>query len=188
MVNVIKEVCIFIIIAQAILFFVPGKSYEKYVRILVGIIMIMRFMEPLIQLFVEDEVKLEIKNRMALLEQQMNEINDIYGENSVEIKDNETEIYKNMEEEIKRQLSDCESDYDIVSVKFAEGVGERRELEEGAQIIITVSEEQSKGEDIYVKPVRIGENEKEKTVDDSLREMYAKKLGVDVGRLKVLWK
>lgn len=51
MVDAVKEVCIFMIIAQAILFFVPGSTYMKYVRVLVGIIMIIRIMEPVLGLF-----------------------------------------------------------------------------------------------------------------------------------------
>ena len=41
MVEAIKEICIFVIIAQAVMFFVPGNAYMKYVRILVGILMIL---------------------------------------------------------------------------------------------------------------------------------------------------
>lgn len=186
MVGAVKEICIFMIIAQAILFFVPGNSYDKYVRILVGIIMIMRFMEPLIQLFAEDEIKLEIKNRMALLERQMAGINDIYGEDGGEIKDSEMEIYKSMEDEIKKQLTVCESDYDIVSVKFAESVRQGKEMGNEAKIIITVSEERSGEGVVYVEPIKIGENEKEKTVDESLKKMYADQLGVDAERLEIL--
>ena len=40
MVSVVKEICIFMIVAQAVLFFVPGSVYVKYVRVLVGIMMI----------------------------------------------------------------------------------------------------------------------------------------------------
>ena len=41
MISAIKEICIFMIIAQAILFFVPGTSYGKYVRLLVGMMLIL---------------------------------------------------------------------------------------------------------------------------------------------------
>ena len=186
MVGAVKEICIFMIIAQAVLFFVPGNSYDKYVRILIGIIMIMRFMEPLIQLFAEEDVKLEIKNRISLLEQQMAGLNDIYGENEGKIKDSETEIYKSMEEEMKKRLAACESDYEIVSVKFAESLRQGKETGNGAEIIITVSEEKSGAGAIYVEPVKVGENEKEKTVDESLKKMYADQIGVDAQRLEIL--
>ena len=109
MVGIIKEICIFMIIAQAVLFFVPGNSYDKYVRILVGIIMILRFIEPLFPLLAEDGIRLEIENQMAILEQQMAGIYDAGREDGGEIKDSETEVYKSMEEEFKRQLSPVES-------------------------------------------------------------------------------
>ncbi len=186
MIGVVKEICIFMIIAQAVLFFVPGSSYEKYVRILVGIIMIMRFMEPVVSLFTEEEIKQEIENQMALLNRQMEGINEIYGENAEGIKDSRTEIYESMEEEMKKQLAACESDYDIVSVKFAEDMAQGKGMDGEAKIIVTVSKEQPKTDVIYVEPVKVLESEREKTADESLRKMYANRLGIDAKRLEVI--
>ena len=42
MISAIRDICIFMIIAQTILYFVPGDSYMKYVRVLVGIMMILK--------------------------------------------------------------------------------------------------------------------------------------------------
>lgn len=186
MIGVVKEICIFMIIAQAVLFFVPGSSYEKYVRILVGIIMIMRFMEPVVSLFTEEEIKQEIENQMALLNRQMEGINEIYGENAEGIKDSRTEIYESMEEEMKKQLAACESDYDIVSVKFVEDMAQGKGMDGEAKIIVTVSKEQPKTDVIYVEPVKVLESEREKTADESLRKMYANRLGIDAKRLEVV--
>lgn len=187
MVHIIKEICIFMIIAQTVLFFVPGNSYDKYVRILVGIIMILRFVEPLLELFAEDGVKLEIKNQTALLEKQMAGIKDIYGESGGEIKDSETEVYKNMEEEMKRRLSEDESSYDVVDVRFSENVRQGKEGDGQADIIITVSEKQTGDkENIQVEQIKIGENEGEKAADEGLKRIYADRLGVDEERLEIL--
>ena len=60
MVSVVKEICIFMIVAQAVLFFVPGSVYVKYVRVLVGIMMIMGITGPLFGLFLSEDKKLEI--------------------------------------------------------------------------------------------------------------------------------
>ena len=53
MVQIIKEVGIFIVIAQAVLYFVPGESYVKYVKIIIGIIMIAQMAQPLLLLVSE---------------------------------------------------------------------------------------------------------------------------------------
>ena len=50
MIQVIREVGIFIVIAQAVLYFVPGESYVKYVKIIIGIIMIAKMAQPLLVL------------------------------------------------------------------------------------------------------------------------------------------
>lgn len=36
----IREIGIFLVIAQAVLYFVPGEAYEKYVKVMIGVIMI----------------------------------------------------------------------------------------------------------------------------------------------------
>ena len=69
MVSIIKDICIFMIIAQAILFFVPGSSYGKYVRLLVGIMMILQLTQPLFQLLTDEEERRRIADRVAQLEQ-----------------------------------------------------------------------------------------------------------------------
>ncbi|MCI8615695.1 MAG: stage III sporulation protein AF [Lachnospiraceae bacterium] len=187
MVGIIKEICIFMIIAQAVLFFVPGNSYDKYVRILVGIIMILRFIEPLFPLLAEDGIRLEIENQMAILEQQMAGIYDAGREDGGEIKDSETEVYKSMEEEIKRQLRADESNYDVTGVRFTENVRQGKEGSRGADIIVTVKEKQS-GEvgNIQVEKVKLGENEGEKTPEEGLKEMYANRIGIEAQRLEIL--
>ncbi len=186
MVSVVKEICIFIIIAQAVLFFVPGASYVKYVRILIGMIMIMRILEPLFSLFVSDETGREIKERVALFEQEMEKAGGIYEEMEWEIRGSETEIYESMEEEVKRQLEGCESGYEIRAVKFGETVYQGEEGGQGAGIIITVREKKP-GDDnrIYVEQISVGDDSSPETDKEALRETYAKQLGVDAGQIEI---
>ena len=47
MLSIVKEVGIFVVIAQAILYFVPGEAYVKYVKVLIGVIMIAKLTFPL---------------------------------------------------------------------------------------------------------------------------------------------
>ena len=50
MLEIIKEMGIFIVIAQAVLYFVPGESYVKYVKVIIGIIMIAKIAQPVFSL------------------------------------------------------------------------------------------------------------------------------------------
>ncbi len=54
MLEIIKEIGIFIVIAQAILYFVPGESYVKYVKVIIGIIMIAKITQPILSLTTEE--------------------------------------------------------------------------------------------------------------------------------------
>ena len=50
MLKVIKEIGIFIVIAQAILYLVPGENYVKYVKVIIGIIIIAQIARPFMEL------------------------------------------------------------------------------------------------------------------------------------------
>ena len=97
MISAIKEICIFMIIAQAILFFVPGTSYGKYVRLLVGMMLILRITEPLFGIFLSEEKQLEIRERISDLEQIIHR-----QEAELVLEDNGAVIGREIEEEIKK--------------------------------------------------------------------------------------
>ena len=106
MISIMKEICIFMIIVQGILCFVPGNAYMKYVRILVGIILILRISEPLFQLFAKEDVKQEIEWEVNELKKSI-----ALGQQELEIEDCKMGIYSSIEEELKERLGKCESDY-----------------------------------------------------------------------------
>lgn len=175
MVDAVKEICIFMIIAQAILFFVPGSTYMKYVRVLVGIIMIIRIMEPVLGLFPGEETQQEIRQAIAMLE------NSIRSESpGVEIQDQETEIYKNIEEEVLEKLNACDSSYRAVGVDI------------GDTVIIRV---QSRKEEapgmVEIAPVRL-EGETEEKQDkrqegfEKLKKIYGSCLGVEENKIEII--
>lgn len=57
MLSIVKEIGIFIVIAQAILYFVPGDTYVKYVKVLIGIMMITKMISPVFLLLSEEGVE-----------------------------------------------------------------------------------------------------------------------------------
>lgn len=50
----IREIGIFMIAAQAVIHFAPGKQYEKYIKSVAGIIILLLFLKPFLQLSGEE--------------------------------------------------------------------------------------------------------------------------------------
>ena len=96
MISIMKEICIFMIIVQGILCFVPGNSYIKYVRILVGIILILRITEPILSLVAGGDVRQEIDRKVSELERSIS-----LEQQKLEIEDREMGIYNSIEDELK---------------------------------------------------------------------------------------
>lgn len=47
LVELIKRIGIFMIAAQAVLHFAPGQKYEKYIKLIVGVLVLLQFVSPL---------------------------------------------------------------------------------------------------------------------------------------------
>ena len=175
MVDAVKEICIFMIIAQAILFLVPVNTYMKYIRVLVGIIMIIRIMEPVLGLFPGEGTQQEIRQAIAMLE------NSIRSENpGVEIQDQETEIYKNIEEEVLEKLNACDSSFRAVGVDIGETV-----------IIRVQSRKEEAPGMVEIAPVRLeGETEEKQAKRqegfEKLKKIYGSCLGVEENKIEII--
>lgn len=50
MLVMIKEIGIFVVVAQAILYFVPQEAYAKYVKVLIGLMIIAKIVFPIFSL------------------------------------------------------------------------------------------------------------------------------------------
>ncbi|MDE7360173.1 MAG: stage III sporulation protein AF, partial [Lachnospiraceae bacterium] len=50
MLDTIREIGIFMIAAQAVVHFAPGRQYEKYIKSVSGIIILLLFLKPVFQL------------------------------------------------------------------------------------------------------------------------------------------
>lgn len=180
MIHAIKEICIFMLIAQAILFFVPEGTYMKYVRILVGILVILRITEPLLEIFLDENTGKEMQERMAGILEEAEENGQMLF-----VEDGSVGIYRGIEAELKKKLDLCRNDYVVKEVTFDE--------EEG-MVVITVelrqeeAKEKAAGE-IRIPPVVLESEKikKEKEYDDNLKyeeiqelkEQYGNCIGVD---------
>lgn len=178
MVTAMKEICIFVIIAQAILFFVPGNAYMKYVRVLVGIMMILKITEPIFGLFLDEEKEWEIAERILLIEQNMDIEND-----ALEAGDNCMGIYKSIEEELKIRLSQCNCGYEVLDAVLTE---------DQKLLVILKSGEKNTTEAIQIEAVEIGRGKEEskgpgEAKEQELKELFQSCIGVDAGRIELVF-
>lgn len=180
MVGAIKEICIFVIIAQAVMFFVPGNSYMKYVRILVGILMILKVTEPILGLLLDEEKEKEIKDRILLLEQNID-----FSSETLNLEDNSMEIYESITDELKSRLNACESGYEVLNA----------ELTDDQMLVLTVREkkmEENEENKIQVEAIVIGEDARQKSnitkeEEQELKELFGSSISVDAERIKLLY-
>lgn len=176
----IKEICIFMLIAQAILFFVPGGTYMKYVRILVGILMILWITEPLLEFWADEDTGMQIQKRMTEIFKEAEENGQMLF-----VEDGSMGIHKGIEEELKKKLVSCRNDYAVKEVVLDEAEG-----------VVVITVELQKGEkktkednEIRIPPVVLGieEVQEEKVTDDNLKygeiqelkEQYGNCIGID---------
>ncbi len=203
MISIIKEICIFMIIAQAVLFFVPGNSYMKYVKILVGIIMIMRITQPIFGMVSSDETKQEMQDRITELGKNIET-----AQNGVKIEGDNMGIYSSIEEELKNRLNKSEVDYEVEEVELVSvsKTGEvstevTNDMDGDMQIVITVSAK--KGETQYassasmetgkieIELIKVTDSKKEKkdsSVDEKLKQVFGSCIGVDTGSIETKYK
>ncbi len=181
MVAAIKEICIFVIIAQAIMFFVPGNSYMRYVRILVGIMMILKITEPIFGLFLDEEKEQEIRERVLLLEQNID-----LGSSTFEVEDNKMGIYESIEEELKNRLNECGSSYDVLDVSITK--------EQKLVVTLARKEIREKRENmIQIEQVVIGDSELQDSrvengdEEEKLKKLFESSIGVDAGRIEIVY-
>lgn len=100
----IKKTGIFLICAESILHFAPGNSYQKYIKVLVGIMILAQFMIPVKALLTGQE--------KAVIEQQIDGFRRIIEEQSADLSLNdlwigsEGSVEAETIKEIKSRLSD----------------------------------------------------------------------------------
>lgn len=170
MISSIRDICIFMIIAQTILYFVPGESYMKYVRVLVGIMMILKITEPIFGFFLDEGRRQELENTAEQIKRAVEE-----GRAGVEAEEDFRDIYDGIEEELRKKLGQCQDGYAIVSVDLYQG-------KEGEDMVAVTLSRKGAGEQggIRVAPVELGEEER-------LQELYGGCLGVDPGRIAIIF-
>lgn len=181
MIAVMKEICIFMLIAQAVLYFVPGTSYVKYVRVLVGIMLILRIAEPLFGLFLEEEEKLILEERIKEIQEEIRK-----SQPQIEIQDNSADIWQGVEKELLYKLNQAKNNYYVTDVRLT------YDQEENRLIVTVVPRPQSEEGEIRVsiEPINLAVKEENSGSENDefgeLKEQYAALTGLKEEEIKIV--
>lgn len=108
MVENIRRIGIFMIAAQTVMHFAAGKQYEKYLKIIAGVIILLLFISPFTSLYGSPAVDLQAE--IERMEQKMK--GSMQQEITYVVSPVETVVLQKIEEEIKARFNDMVSDRD----------------------------------------------------------------------------
>lgn len=189
MLQTIREIGIFMIIAQAVVHFAPGRQYEKYIKLISSVIILFLFLRPFGRTAGE-----QWRNPEAVWERweksvELAELSADYAE-SAEGRV-ETAVVGRMEKEIRERLNrELAADpcrvkrVELFLKEGAEGAGE-----EAFFLVRAVMEKQpADGNSIGVEEITLN---KPRTEEENMQEDYRLRiagiLGLEEGRVEVEW-
>ena len=203
MIGTIRQIGLFMIVAQTMLHFAAGKQYEKYIKIIAGVIILLLFVRP----FSGSQSDI-----LGQWQQEMERMAEEMGSRSREWQETVPDMDQAMEQRVTRQLEEeiknrfnaemQTENYKVTDVMIAwetHGTGERNEEQTTAPGWVRVtlrqmtqSEAGDGGPDpVRIEKIRIGG---ERAVSDaesgeSLREyrrIFAELLGIEEDQVEVV--
>lgn len=118
MLEEIKKISIFIVIAQMILNLCAGKQYQKYIKLIISIMIMVQFLLPVLQLFKvsgEEEFWGRVKRYEQEISKQVEEVNKEYTGFM------EEEIRNLAVEEVERQILESQAGKYISRLEYRSG-------------------------------------------------------------------
>lgn len=181
MIEMIKEMGIFIVVAQALLYFVPGNSYVKYVKVVIGIAMIAKIAEAVVLPFsgnaAGDRLDEMLDQSFTFMEA---------SEESMEGKadeENKAAILKGLNEEIRLRLNEAPS-YGFVVEEVSLKENPSGELQ---GISVTVSES-GRSPEIKIEKIpaeAAGEDKETSQTEEKLKKRYGDILGIPPEQIEI---
>lgn len=115
MLESIRQIGIFMIVAQTVMHFAANGQYEKYMKIISGVIVLLLFIRPFISGSDGQVSKWqdEISRMMEQIEVQNGDFNHMAYEGTL----TEETVIRQIEEEITRRLNEVSADYGCLVVK-----------------------------------------------------------------------
>lgn len=180
----IREIGIFMIAAQAVVHFAPGVQYEKYIKTISGVIILLLFLKPFLQLtggtWEEPE---EILHKMAELAD-LPDLSETVQTTSVG-----DAVSSRMEAEITTLLNQelAEDPFYVKTVVVRLEEGQILEQEEQMPFLeITIGKKEEK-DLIVVEEITIGETKDEEKAEEerAYRQIFAEFLGIPEKNMEV---
>lgn len=156
-----KGIGIFIICAQSFIHFAAGKSYEKYIKLLIGVMILAQFIVPVRAIFLKDgeaEILEEVEYFQIEMERALSGAEIVYEE--------EDETARLLEKEISEKLKEASEEYGY-------GIDNVSICEEPPKIYVTVTGKRTDADKIKVDHIRIEPDEKKEsaeTTDSSIED------------------
>lgn len=183
----IREIGIFIIAAQAVVHFAPGKQYEKYIKSISGVIILVLFLKPFVQL-----AGGQWQAPSAVLErlQEAGKLTEISVDPAAADGGVETAVTGRMEKEIAARLNrELAADTCLVKeveLSLKEGTEDSKE-DAFYTVRIVMGERPAGREEIAVEEISVGVPETKEDAQEAYRQHFAELLDLEPERVEVRW-
>ncbi|MCD7725542.1 MAG: stage III sporulation protein AF [Clostridiales bacterium] len=199
----IREIGIFMIAAQAVMHFAPGRQYEKYIKLVAGVMILLLFVRPFLS--EAEDITEEWVYETEQITRRLEEMET--GQDAQSLWENaavrDTAVQQ-IEEELQSRLNQLlpEEPYQVAEVEIqmeegtGEGIGEEEWSLEKILVVmekIVPSDEGAKGEaarsPIQIEDIVIasGTDSTEDTADAaSYRQLFADALEIEESRVEVV--
>lgn len=184
----IRQIGLFMIAAQAVIHFAPGRQYEKYIKFVSSVIILLLFLKP----FLSGQEALQGKwqTGMEQIIQQYEKENLWQGTDQSA----DEAAVAQLEEQVRARLNEAVSKeaYVVNSVSFVfekgsdwvEGAGYERQFQ---KVAVEMKKQAEEGiEPVLVEEIVIGQQKKEDTQEGlQYQEIFARMLGIEPDRVEV---
>lgn len=186
----IRQIGIFMICAQAILHFKPSVKYEKYLKLLISVMVLVQLLLPLLKIFSWEEEDL-FYNRMEAIQAEMEkEMAELKIESTIY----EESVLKETEEEIKTKVNLIAAKNELIVCYLQFDAADSK----GKMVVYVKEEEKLQDMEIHIDRISINPDfpvperadEKETAKNDKLQALsddIHRELGIDERRIEVLW-
>lgn len=185
----IRQIGIFMVAAQAVVHFAPGRQYEKYIKFISSVIILLLFIKPFVQM-----AGGEWKSPTAVLdglEETVKPPDFTADSQSVLAGCPEAALKRRAEEEIAASLNRnlAGSPFLVRQVELhLEEVSGDSEDAAGFTVEIVMGERTGEDTRIEVEEISVGgKAEPEKTLDEAYRRRFAGILEIEEERVEVRW-
>lgn len=185
----IRQIGIFMICAQAILHFKPSVKYEKYLKLLISVMVLVQLLLPFLKVFSWEEEDLFYTRMETIREEMEKEMAELEIESTIY----EESVLRETEEEIKSKVNLIASKNELIVCYLQFDVANAK----GKMVVYVKEEEKVQETDIHIDRISIGsdslfmEKPEEKTGKNdklqALSEDIHRELGIDEQRIEVLW-